>query len=69
MYQWIGDLWSTVGHDGELGPTLLVLGSVQTFCIDPLKEVFGVEEMAAGSDGGGGGSGRCYSGYSFQVKN
>jgi len=52
-----------------------VLGSVQTFCIDPLKEVFGVEEMAAGSDGGGGGggggggSGRCYSGYSFQVKN
>lgn len=46
-----------------------MLGSVQTFCIDPLKEVFGVEEMAAGSDGGGGGSGRCYSGYSFQVKN
>ena len=54
----------------SLGPTLLVLGSVQTFCIDPLKEVFGVEEMAAGADGGGGGgSGRCYSGYSFQVKN
>lgn len=46
-----------------------MLGSVQTFCIDPLKEVFGVEEMAAGADGGGGGSGRCYSGYSFQVKN
>jgi hypothetical protein len=36
-----------------LGPTLLVLGSVQTFCIDPLKEVFGVVEMAAGAGGGG----------------
>jgi len=41
----------------SLGPTLLVLGSVQTFCIDPLKEVFGVEEMAAGADGGGAGGG------------
>lgn len=27
----------------SLGPTLLSLGSVQTFCIDPLEEVFGVE--------------------------
>jgi len=56
------------GMKVSLGPTLLVLGSVQTFCIDPLKEVFGVEEMAAGAVGGGG-RGRCYSGYSFQVKN
>lgn len=34
-----------------------MLGSVQTFCIDPLKEVFGVEEMAAGAGWGGGGGG------------
>jgi hypothetical protein len=38
----------------SLGPTLLLLGSVQTFCIDPVKEVFGLEEMAAGADAGGG---------------
>jgi hypothetical protein len=40
----------------SLGPTLLSLGSVQTFCIDPLEEVFGVEVRtgvtAAGRVGG-----------------
>jgi hypothetical protein len=40
-------LYQPSGVKVSLGPTLLVLGSVQTFCIDPLKEVFGVEEMAA----------------------
>jgi hypothetical protein len=37
-----------------LGPTLLTAGSVQTFCIDRLNEVFGVEVSAGGGDGGGG---------------
>jgi hypothetical protein len=48
-----------------------VLGSVQTFCIDPLKEVFGVEEMAAGSDGageGGGGVGGVILAIAFRSK-
>lgn len=46
-----------------MGPTLLSLGSVQTFCIDRLKEVLGVEVSAGGGDAGDGGGGWRYSGY------
>jgi hypothetical protein len=52
---WIGLVLTPVGPD-SLGPTLLSLGSVQTFCIDPLEEVFGVEvrtgAVVAGGMGG-----------------